>query len=379
VLDQSPPTPSQTTADETVGILLGRLKAAGYDRIEPPILQDVAHFLDLGGEDIRSSLYLTTDRTGAELCLRPEYTIPVCRAYLTSPEVGQPAAFAYCGPVFRFGGGGSGEFVQAGLENYGRTDVAAADAEILSLSLEAVHAAGGRELSVRFGDAGLLHALLDALQLPLNWQRRLKRGLDKGADLDTVLAEAPGGAAAHDGVLGALAGVDEKGARALVTDLLAIAGIASVGGRTSAEIAERFLAQVALRTAPPFGAEQRAVLRRFLAVSGDPDEAGAALRALAADAALDLARDLDLFDERASFLAADGVDFARLTFGAAFARNLDYYSGFVFEARTAGTHDGPIIGGGRYDRLTQALGGPSIPAVGAAIWPARITQAAKTL
>lgn len=376
MLDQSP-TPSQTTADETAGILLDRLSAAGYGRIEPPILQEVTHFLDLGGEDIRSSIYLTTDRTGAELCLRPEYTIPVCRTYLASPEAGQPAAFAYCGPVFRFRDGGSGEFVQAGLESYGRADTAAADAEILSLSLEGVHAAGGRNLSVRYGDAGLLHALLDALQLPSNWQRRLKRGLDRGADLDAILAEAPGGVAAHDEVLGALAGVDEKGARALVTDLLAIAGIASVGGRSPAEIAERFLAQVALRTAPPFGVEQRAVLRSFLAVTGDPDEAGAALRALAVDAAFDLARELDLFDERASFLAADGVDFARLTFSAALARNLDYYTGFVFEARAEGVLDGPVVGGGRYDRLTQALGGPAIPAVGAAIWPARITQAAK--
>jgi ATP phosphoribosyltransferase regulatory subunit len=279
--------------------------------------------------------------------------------------------------VFRFRDGGSGEFVQAGLESYGRADTAAADAEILSLSLEGVHAAGGRNLSVRYGDAGLLHALLDALQLPSNWQRRLKRGLDRGADLDAILAEAPGGVAAHDGVLGALAGVDEKGARSLVTDLLAIAGIASVGGRSPAEIAERFLAQVALRTAPPFGVEQRAVLRSFLAVTGDPDEAGAALRALAVDAAFDLARELDLFDERASFLAADGVDFARLTFSAALARNLDYYTGFVFEARAEGVLDGPVVGGGRYDRLTQALGGPAIPAVGAAIWPARITQAAK--
>lgn len=356
--------------------VLDRLVQSGYERIEPTILQEAAQFLDLGGEDIRASLYFTTDRSGAELCLRPEYTIPACRAYLASDAAGRPASFSYCGPVFRFRTTGPCEFVQAGLESYGRDDVAAADAEILGVALEAVEAAGSGPLAVRFADAALLGEVLDALRLPPNWQRRLKRGLDKGEPPASILDAAPGGAGDHAGVLAALAGADARGARALVDDLLAIAGISSVGGRSAGEIAERFLAQVELRGAPPFAAEHRAVLDRFLAIAGEPDAAATALRRLAADAQLDLAAQIDAFEERTSFMAAHGVDLGRVTFVASFGRNLDYYTGFVFEARRPDGAQGPVIGGGRYDRLAQSLGhSEPVPAVGAAIWPDRIRAA----
>ena len=41
-----------------------RLRKAGYERSEPAILQPAEPFLDLSGEDIRKSLYLTSDASG---------------------------------------------------------------------------------------------------------------------------------------------------------------------------------------------------------------------------------------------------------------------------------------------------------------------------
>ena len=38
-----------------------RLRARGYARVAPPILQPAEPFLDLSGEDIRKRMYLTTD------------------------------------------------------------------------------------------------------------------------------------------------------------------------------------------------------------------------------------------------------------------------------------------------------------------------------
>ena len=80
---------------------LDSLLAAGFERIEPPLLQPASVFLDMSGEDIRGRLYLTADADGAELCLRPDYTIPVCLAYLASPQSGREAQYSYLGPVFR--------------------------------------------------------------------------------------------------------------------------------------------------------------------------------------------------------------------------------------------------------------------------------------
>ena len=72
--------------------LLLSFSQAGYALAEPPVLQPAEPFLDLSGEDIRKSLYLTTDAAGEELCLRPDLTIPVAREYLASDQAGQPAA-----------------------------------------------------------------------------------------------------------------------------------------------------------------------------------------------------------------------------------------------------------------------------------------------
>jgi ATP phosphoribosyltransferase regulatory subunit len=356
--------------------VLAHLEAAGYPRCEPPILQKPAVFFD-SGEDIRSRLYLTSDLSGAEYCLRPEYTIPVCGLYLASEAAGKPATFSYCGPVFRYRNEGPSEFLQAGLESFGRTDREAADAEILGLALDAVASAGGPELAVRFGDAGLIHALLAALDLSPQWRRRILRGHAQEKMLDTILAAATNGAGHdHSGVLAALEGTDKQGARALVEDLLAIAGISTVGGRSAAEIAERFLEQAALKSGSGFPAEQRAVLAEFLDIEADPDQASLRLRQLASDAKLDLNAALDRFDARLGFMATRGLDIAELSFATRFARNLDYYTGFVFEA--APRPDGrPVIGGGRYDGLLRSLGArDDIPAVGAAIWVERLTSQA---
>src|SRR5258708_22391565 len=117
--------------------LLLSFAQAGYIRAEPAILQRAEPFLDLSGEDIRKSLYLTTDASGEELCLRPDLTIPVARDYLASSRAGQPAGFSYLGPVFRYRGGRPSEFLQAGIESFGREDPAAADSQMLARPAEA--------------------------------------------------------------------------------------------------------------------------------------------------------------------------------------------------------------------------------------------------
>src|SRR5260370_34654161 len=111
--------------------LLLSFAQAGYVRAEPAILQPAEPFLDLSGEDIRKSLYLTTDPSGEELCLRPDLTIPLARDYLASHRAGQPTGFSYLGPVFRYRGGRGSEFLHDGLRSFGSTDPAPARAERL--------------------------------------------------------------------------------------------------------------------------------------------------------------------------------------------------------------------------------------------------------
>ena len=100
--------------------LLLSFAQGGYVRAEPAILQPAEPFLDLSGEDIRKRMYLTLDPHGRELCLRPDLTIPVSRDYLASPANGKPQGFCYLGPVFRHRDEEPGEFLQAGIESFGR-------------------------------------------------------------------------------------------------------------------------------------------------------------------------------------------------------------------------------------------------------------------
>ena len=369
--------PSAAWADT----LLQSFAQAGYVHAEPDILQPADPFLDLSGEDIRKSLYLTTDATGEDLCLRPDLTIPVARDYLASPRAGQPAGFSYFGPVFRYRSGRKSQFLQAGIESFGRQDRPAADAEMLALALQAASAFGLSDVEIRTGDVALFNALIDALDLYPVWRRRLIKDFNRKVsltdDIERLTLPTGPGHNEYEGVLAALAGSDRKAALALVTDLMSIAGTTNVGGRTVAEIADRFLEQATLKG----GALPRdavGIIKRFLAIAGEPDSAVAQLRALASEARLDIAAAIDQLESRVGFMARRGIDVRKTRFSTSFGRGLDYYTGFEFELHHKGNGSEPLVAGGRYDSLMTQLGSAApIPAVGFSIWVDALVKAGK--
>jgi ATP phosphoribosyltransferase regulatory subunit len=362
------PTAARNGPDPRAQALVGAYVRAGYARIEPPVLQPAEPFLDLSGEDIRRRMFLTTDPQGREMCLRPDLTIPVSRAYLQSALAGKPAGFCYLGAVFRHRAGASAEFHQLGIESFARHDKPAADAEMLALGLEATAQYGLTTPQTRIGDVGLFSAFIAALDLAPAWKRRLIKDFNRKSslkhDLNQLTLAAGDNRPEYQGVLAALAGSDPKAAHHLVTDLLSIAGIETVGGRTVAEIADRFLEQATLNAPTRLPRETRALIERFLSVAGDPDDAAGEMRVLADDAKISLAAALDTFETRTGFLAARGIDVGTLKFATAFGRGFDYYTGFVFELHGA-RGNGPLVAGGRYDGLLARLGASEpIPAVG---------------
>jgi ATP phosphoribosyltransferase regulatory subunit len=333
----------------------------------------------LSGEDMRRHMYLVTDTAGREFCLRPDLTIPVARDYLASAAAPHPAGFCYLGPVFRDSAGASGEFLQAGIESFGRADTAAADAEALALGIEATAHFGLAAPRIVIGDVALFGELIAALDLPPTWKRRLLKDFNRKAsfaqDRERLMPAGHQRRNEYQGVLAAFANSNPKAAHALVTDLLSIAGKSAVGGRSIGEIADRFVEQAELGVSKTLPPATRDLIGRFLALEGPPAEAAATLRALAAEGGVSLGPALDLFENRIGRLAARGVDVDGIKFATAFGRGVDYYSGFVFELHDPTGHiEGQLVAGGRYDGLLSRLGSPTpVAAVGFAVWIERLT------
>src|SRR5258708_11722638 len=147
---------------------------------------------------------------------------------------------------------------------------------MLALALEATTAFGLANVDSRTGDVALFTALIDALDLYPVWRRRLIKDFNRKISLEQDRGRLTLATAAarneYEGVLAALAGSDRKAALALVTDLMSIAGATNVGGRSVAEIADRFLEQSTLKGgALPRDALQS--IKRFLSIAGGPAEA----------------------------------------------------------------------------------------------------------
>ncbi|MBC8130862.1 MAG: ATP phosphoribosyltransferase regulatory subunit [Rhizobiaceae bacterium] len=345
-----------------------------------PILQPADPYLDTAGEALRRRIFLTRGENGESLCLRPDFTIPVCLSHIAAEGI-LPGRYSYLGLVFRQNRAEGAEFRQAGIEDLGDGDRPAADARALADALAGLKVAGVLgDLDIVLGDQGLFEAFLAALGLPDGWQRRLVRTFGNDALLTAALDDL----ATHDGH--ALKGLDPAlHALAKARDVAALAGrietvmeesgLAFTGGRTPAEIAARLVEKVAVAEASLDDAALD-LLRRFLAIDCRLSEAGDRLQALAEAARLDLGAALGFFDARNAALANVGVAPSTLRYRAAFGRPIDYYTGMVFEMRVPGANE-PLAGGGRYDRLLTFLGAKTpIPAVGFSLWLDRIEAAA---
>jgi histidyl-tRNA synthetase len=77
--------------------------------------------------------------------------------------------------------------------------------------------------------------------------------------------------------------------------------------------------------------------------------------------------------ELMEMLESRGIRNAAVNLGI--VRGLDYYSGVVFEAYDTKTNLGALVGGGRYDRLTELFGRKNLGATGAAAGVERILLA----
>jgi ATP phosphoribosyltransferase regulatory subunit len=330
------------------------------------VLQPAEIFLDRSGEEIRRRTFTLTDPAGRELALRPDLTIPICR-HAVEAGVKFPARLCYNGLAFRHQPNRPErptQFFQAGVVLLGVNDPALAETEILSVTFDALRAAGLNDFDLLFGDLALFGALVDALEIPAHWQARLKRHFWRAGYVDTLLRR-----------LG-----DNAGASPSVAELqtrLAQYPEAPLAGRERADIIARALDQAAEAATLRLDPVIVGVITKLFGISGPARDALAEIRALLKAAGIKLEEPVVAMEERLSAIAALGVDPARLRFTAHFGRNMEYYTGFVFEIWSRDAK-GPVqvAGGGRYDTLLESLGAKDpVSAIGCAIRTERVLAA----
>ncbi|HHV61987.1 MAG TPA: ATP phosphoribosyltransferase regulatory subunit [Firmicutes bacterium] len=289
----------------------------GFSEIVTPTIEYFDVISAGMGERLRDRMYRFLDRTGQIIVLRPDITTPIAHFAATElRDEPRPLRLFYLGSVFRAGSPQTGmrqESYQAGAEVIGAAGNAA-DAEVIALAIQCLKATGLQGFRVGIGHAGIIHYIAEQVGLDPRQEDLVRDAL-----------------ARHDFVaLREVAGSLDLPSRKLEW-LLTIPALHGKG--------EILKAALAPPLSPPGGQ-----------VTARGDGGG-----------IEVLHSLGTILEN---LESRGLgDFVDIDLGL--VRDLDYYTGIIFEAYAYGVGR-PVCGGGRYDRLLESFGAGE-PATGFAI------------
>ncbi len=343
--------------------------------IEPDTLLPLSSLLSLVGERLADRLILAGTADGAELCLRPDMTLPVALAYAREGH-GAVRAYRYEGRVFRApqpGGSPSMESVTLGVERFGEADGPAVDAEVLAGALNACEAARLGPLQVKTTDLALFASVLDACPIEPAWAARLRPLAARPMALRAALAEPVPPLRPDDPARGLIGLPPEQALQAAVA--LVGAGEPPLR-RTVVEVAERLAAKAALARSPEPPAAVRDLVEQLLRIKGSPRKVIDRRQAAFAAAGVALDDVLERSERRLDLISrlAPSVD---MYVDPTFQGNFWYYDGFMFSIRGREEGGRVVASGGRYDGLVGRLtGGESTPAAGVSFFARAIEEMA---
>ncbi len=305
----------------------------GYEGMDVPIIEHLELHQKKSGDELVRHMYTFKDLGGRDLCLRPEITASVVRAYnLDLRAEPLPLKLFYFGPSFRYDKPQEGryrQFTQAGVEAIG-AEGPETDAEMIVMACDGITALGISNYICSIGSIGLMLQLLDSLGLEEQVRGYFLDSLEDLAKNESKEA----------GLIQLRKGLKERNIVDLETD---------AAMKEKIETVFDFISEMTLISGvPPTVFEQvEKLIARFSAqgVTAEP---------------------LEELKSIAGYLDAFGLDWDRAQIDFGFGRGLQYYTGMIFELHCAGLGAAnQVAGGGRYDELIGILGNrENVPALG---------------
>lgn len=148
--------------EEIVELLKSLARVYGYVPIYTPTFESTALFARSAGEDsdiVTKEMYSFTDKSGRDMCLRPELTAGVMRAIVTGKFYATrdlPLKLYYFGSAFRYERPQAGryrEFRQFGIENVG-VNSPYSDAETILFGYHALKLLGFSDVVLKINSIG---------------------------------------------------------------------------------------------------------------------------------------------------------------------------------------------------------------------------------
>jgi histidyl-tRNA synthetase len=346
-------------------LLLDRFARAGYEPMRTPVLEFTELHERKSGAGIVAKLF-ELEGIGAGqggVCLRPELTAGIVRAYTDVPEApALPWRVSHAGPVFRHETPRPGrlrEFRQVGVERLGDSGPLA-DGELIWLADWALAESGVAGATIRLGHVGLILEMLQRSGLPAPLASALIEMLSEAATEGRNIEALESGLEQLEGWLHA----DAPGAIAVAVDRADDGGIdrlfrtlvpVIIGRRSGHEIVHRLRRKWDLGHGLLQALED--VRRQVHGLAGRKGPALAVLDGLGRDFQAFAPESIAALRALVEALGHYGVDPGRIELDLGFGRGIGFYSRMIFEL-IAPTPDGPVevCGGGRYDGLARVLG-----------------------
>jgi len=333
--------------------ILKTIKSRGYKYIELDAIIAADQIIQRSGENFRQYMFSFQDPNGNEMCLRPDLTIVSCLRYLNNKTKIREKIF-YSGQAFRKIKDQDGKIIrnQVGYEIIGSKNIKQDDYEIIQTSLKTIQKIKKTKIKIEIGNIKLFNLLLDKLKLPKRWKLRLSRHfwrekyfetlikrLETNSDIDPLSVE-----------------IDKKKHNKMKSENQS----QIIGGRKISEILNRFNNKIKDPRKFAEGKKTALIIREYLKISCPMNAARKKLNNFFSKHKIKI----DLKDE--FFPLKDKLGKNKIIFSTNFGRELEYYTGMVFNIKDQSSTN--LIQGGRYDNLLSNLGSNrKIPAVGAAI------------